>query len=323
MQTADSGVRMTFSEAIDLFIADRRSQGRINSPRTEQAYRRVLGFHCDDVGDVHPAKVTRGDVKTTLRRWPHPNSQRQAHAVLASFYDWAIEEGMRETVSPARQVARAKARAVSVFRPTLAEVVALMDAATAAGRREKWVVHLGVLAGLRRQELRLLQGRHLARDGWVWVSPDIGKGGRQRWMPVTSELEPVVAEIRALVGDAEFVTPSRRTLDPPFHTRQADRPETPISGEGIYKMVQRVGRLAGLASDIGPHTLRHAYGDHVARYAGLKAAQALMGHASVQTTESAYTAGASLDELAVSVHGFTYRRSTPANINPQHSSDAR
>jgi integrase len=35
----------------------------------------------------------------------------------------------------------------------------------ASRRRERWVIHLGVLAGLRRQELCGLQGRHFARDG--------------------------------------------------------------------------------------------------------------------------------------------------------------
>lgn len=297
---------MKFARAIDLYVIDLRSQGRINSANTESAYRRVLSNHCDDVSGRDPAKTGRDDVKRTLRRWEHPNSQRQAHAVLTSFYDWAMEEGIRDT-NPARMVRRARSRPVSVYRPTLAEVVALLDAA--ASRRERWVIHLGVLAGLRRQELCGLQGRHLLRDGWVWVSSDIGKGNKERWMPVTAELEPVVAEILALVGPSEFVTPSRRTNRPERHELgQHDVPGKAISGSGLHRLVKRVGSKAGIAHDIGPHTLRHAYGDHVARYAGLKAAQALMGHASVETTESTYTGRATLDELAVSLHGFSYRR---------------
>jgi hypothetical protein len=56
--------------------------------------------------------------------------------------------------------------------------------------------------------------------------------------------------------------------------------------------------------------MRHAYGDHVAKYAGLRAAQALLGHASVDTTASTYVEQPGLDELAVSVHGFAYRTPT-------------
>jgi site-specific recombinase XerD len=43
--------------------------------------------------------------------------------------------------------------------------------------------------------------------------------------------------------------------------------------------------------------MRHAFGDHVARHAGIKNAQALLGHADVGTTQI-YTGAPTLDELA-------------------------
>lgn len=310
---------MKFANAIDEFIVDMKREGRISSrtDNTEKAYRRVLNWHCDDVGNRDPAKTGRADVKKTLSRWPHPNSQRQAHSILASFYEWCTHEEIRDT-NPAQIVRRARARQVSVFRPTLDEVVRLIDAAEqgtlASRRRERWVIHLGLLAGLRRQEMCGLQGRHFKRDGWIWVSTDIGKRGKERWIPVLPELEPVVNEIRATVGDQDYVIPSRRSklqesrggvLD---NRDPVEIPDKPISPAGLYKMVKRVGDRADLGGEVGPHTLRHAFGDHIARYAGLRAAQALLGHASVATTEEAYTGRVSLDELAVSVHGFRYRR---------------
>jgi integrase/recombinase XerD len=315
---------MTFAHAIDLYIADLRSEGRINSESTERAYRECLGVHCDDVANRDPSKVGREDIRRTLRHWDNPNTQRQKHAILTSFYRWAMEEGYRDT-NPAQMVRRSRSRPVNVYRPTLPEIVALLDASMAV-RRERWVTHLGLMAGLRRQELCGLQGRHLARTGWVWVSPDIGKGGKGRWMPVLEELEPVVAEILALVGPTDYVIPSLRSTRPADgQHHQAEQPDKPISGSGMHRLVRRVGRRAGLAVEIGPHTLRHGYGDHIARYAGLKAAQALMGHASVETTESSYTSGVTLDELAVSLHGFSYRRlsaQTPTST-PQRDSNAR
>jgi integrase len=185
------------------------------------------------------------------------------------------------------------------------------------------VIHLGVLAGLRRQELCGLQGRHLARDGFVWVSRDIGKRGKERWVPVLPELEPVVDEIRQMVGLDEYVIPSRRARRQESRGGVLDNrdlvelPERPISPAGLYKLVKRVGARAGFGAEIGPHTLRHAFGDHVARYAGLRAAQAMLGHASVQTTEEAYTGRVSLDELAVSVHGFRYRRGAATGLSAE------
>ena len=51
--------------------------------------------------------------------------------------------------------------------------------------------------------------------------------------------------------------------------------------------------------------MRHAFGDHVARYAGIKNAHALLGHADVGTTEM-YTAAQTLDELAAAVQGYKF-----------------
>jgi site-specific recombinase XerC len=81
-----------------------------------------------------------------------------------------------------------------------------------------------------------------------------------------------------------------------------------MSPQGVYKLVQRVGRKAELPVDIGCHTLRHAFGTHVARYAGLRAAQALMGHQSVETTAGTYTDRPSLDELSVSAASYPSAR---------------
>lgn len=308
---------MRFSAAIDDFVVDRRSQGAINSPNTEARYRHVLDAHCDDVSDRDPAKTGRDDIKRTLRRYEHPNTQRQAHAILTSFYDWCTEESIRDT-NPARMVRRAKARQVTVYRPTRAEVVRL--AAAARTQRERWAIHLGLLAGLRRQELCGLRGRHLERDGFIWVSRDIAKGGRERWVPVLPELEPIVAEIRRFVVADAHVFPSRRPANR-LHTEHRDLPDVPMSAAGMYQLVKRVGRRAQLGAEIGPHTLRHAFGDHVARYAGLKLAQALMGHASSATTEASYTSRPTLDELAVGVHGFAYglEQATQTRSTPQGS----
>jgi hypothetical protein len=51
--------------------------------------------------------------------------------------------------------------------------------------------------------------------------------------------------------------------------------------------------------------LRHAYGDHVSRFAGIEVARALLGHESIGTTQR-YTGGLSLDEVARAMEGFGY-----------------
>lgn len=70
-----------------------------------------------------------------------PNTQRKAHAILVSFYDWTMEEGIRKD-NPARQVRKAKKRETHVYRMTADEVVSLIDACQTT--RESRVIILGV-----------------------------------------------------------------------------------------------------------------------------------------------------------------------------------
>lgn len=295
---------MKFSQAIELYVKDMRRYGRINSDRTEHSYRHRLYVHGEDIRNRDPRTVGRNDIKRTLGRWANPNTQRNAHAILISFYDWSMEEGLRKD-NPARQVRKAKKRETSVYRLTRDEVVALIDACQT--ERERRIIVLGVCAGVRNQELRGLRGEHFQREGYIWVSPDIGKGKRERFVPVLMEAVEVVGEIRSTVPPDEYVIPSRRPSNPPFNTRWTEYPGVPASPQAIWRTVDEVAKRAGIAAHIHPHLLRHAYGDHVAKYAGLRAAQALLGHASVDTTAGTYVDKPGLDELSVSVHGFSWR----------------
>jgi len=49
----------------------------------------------------------------------------------------------------------------------------------------------------------------------VWVSADIAKGRRERWVPVIADLAPIAAEIRTDVGFDEYVLPAQRFRNPP------------------------------------------------------------------------------------------------------------
>jgi integrase/recombinase XerD len=288
---------MRFSDAISEYLCDQRHAGRINSQESIRTYRRVLDLHAQDTLDG-PASASREDVKRTLARWEHPNTRVLSHTVLTSFYDWMAAEGHR-TDNPARQVARTKMRKTTTVRLTRSEVEALIAACEM--QRERWVILLGVCTGARAGEMSGFQGRHFAREGFVWFSADIAKGKRERWVPVLPELRPVVEEIRASVRSDHYVIETYKNSSP------VPRPRTfQISHGSLAALIRRVAERAGIATRVYPHLLRHAYGDHVAKHAGLRVAQALMGHASVQTTASVYVDRPGLDELAASVADLSY-----------------
>ena len=117
-----------FARAVDLYIADMRTEGRITSNRTEESYRHVLRCHGEDVSNRDPRTVGREDCKVTLARWANPNTQSTNRSILVSFYDWTVEEGIRPA-NPARQTRRPKKRPSRVYRLQRDEAVALLEAA--------------------------------------------------------------------------------------------------------------------------------------------------------------------------------------------------
>jgi site-specific recombinase XerD len=290
------------AQAIDRYIADMKSQGRLNSASSERGYRSTLDAHAEDVGNRDPHYVGRGDVKRTLRRWAHPNTQATNRSKLVSFYDWTMEEALRKD-NPARQTRRPRRRAAEPYRLTARESRALIEAAR--GTRERRAIYLLLCAGLRNAELRGLQGRHFERPGFIRVSADIAKGGRERWVPMLADLEAVVEEIVANVGHDEYILPAQRSRNPPFNTERQDLALRQSSSQALRQLVMRVAERAGIAAHIHPHLLRHAFAGHVARQADTRSVQHLLGHASLGTTDT-YLGPPSLDEMAAAVAGISF-----------------
>src|SRR6202035_5319327 len=59
-----------------------------------------------------------------------------------------------------------------------------------------------------------------------------------------------------------------------------------LSRQGLYKIVQRHARTAGLADRMSPHTLRHTFATHLlAGGCDLRSLQEMLGHADLATTQ--------------------------------------
>lgn len=310
---------MRFTDAIQSFLADMRSEGRLTSPASVRAYEDVLNWHAQDVGNRDPRTTNRDDVKRTLQRWVNPNTQANRRAILVSFYRWTVQEGLRP-YNPAEQTRPPKKRKPTVYRLTVDECRRLMFAATSP--LEQRAIHLGICAGLRRAELLGLQARHFQRPGFIWVSPDIGKGGRERYIPILADIAPLAEDLAALPDDHYVLCGSvagiggvKRT---PIHRLI---PTRPMGETTLYDLVGEVGRRAKIAAPLHPHLLRHAYADHIARLHGLQVAQALMGHADPSTTRG-YTGQPTLDELAATVANTTFRGDSPP-ADPQKTPSYR
>ncbi|HET8639147.1 MAG TPA: site-specific tyrosine recombinase XerD [Solirubrobacterales bacterium] len=78
----------------------------------------------------------------------------------------------------------------------------------------------------------------------------------------------------------------------------------PLSRQGLYKIVQRHAREAGLGGRLSPHTLRHSFATHLlAGGCDLRAVQEMLGHADISTTQMyTHLSGEQLKEVYFRAH---------------------
>jgi integrase/recombinase XerD len=78
----------------------------------------------------------------------------------------------------------------------------------------------------------------------------------------------------------------------------------PLTRQGLYKIVQRHARAAGLEGQMSPHTLRHSFATHLlAGGCDLRAVQEMLGHADISTTQMyTHLSGDQLKEVYFRAH---------------------
>ena len=78
----------------------------------------------------------------------------------------------------------------------------------------------------------------------------------------------------------------------------------PLTRQGLYKIVQRHARDAGLEGRMSPHTLRHSFATHLlAGGCDLRAVQEMLGHADISTTQMyTHLSGDRLKEVYFEAH---------------------
>ncbi|MGD9872829.1 MAG: site-specific tyrosine recombinase XerD [Kiritimatiellia bacterium] len=156
-------------------------------------------------------------------------------------------------------------------------LLAKPDVSKPLGLRDKALMETLYGTGLRVSELvgLTLDDLHLD-ESYVRC---VGKGRKERIVPVgssaTSWIQRYVDEVRP----AQCPDPSARAL---FLTVR----KTPFSRKGIWKLIKKHTRDAGIGKNVTPHTLRHSFASHLlANGAPLRVIQEMLGHADISTTQ--------------------------------------
>jgi len=124
-----------------------------------------------------------------------------------------------------------------------------------------------------------------------------GKGGKERLVPLGRK---AIAAISAyLRGGRPKLVGERHEVKLFVNFRGG-----PLSRQGLYKIVQRNAREAGLGGQLSPHTLRHSFATHLlAGGCDLRAVQEMLGHADISTTQMyTHLSGEQLKEVYFQAH---------------------
>ena len=143
--------------------------------------------------------------------------------------------------------------------------------------RDRALLEVMYACGLRASEAITLEVSDLDLESGVLRAR--GKGSKERLVPVGS------AAARAL---AAYLRRGRPQLagDRLQACLFLNRRGGGLTRQGLYKIVQRHARSAGLEQRMSPHTLRHTFATHLlAGGCDLRSLQEMLGHADITTTQ--------------------------------------
>jgi integrase/recombinase XerD len=165
--------------------------------------------------------------------------------------------------------------------PTEEQVLTLLetpDPSTPSGRRDRAILELLYSSALRNSELRSLRIEDLDLHR-LEVRVRCGKGQKGRMVPMG---EPAAAWLEAYLSKGRPHLVRQGSGDVLFLNRWG----RPMTGEVLANIVSGYAVEARLPMKVTPHVLRHSCATHMlARNAGLRHLQRLLGHANSTTTE--------------------------------------
>jgi integrase/recombinase XerC len=253
------------------------------SPRTLKAYRHALGaFHrqnqkpwkkctADDFRDYLFAIMKRDQARSYVRL---------QFSALRAFYKF-LTDRKKLRIDPVRQLQLPKLEKKLPLVLTRQQIEELLAAPLKIAKqraapewmplRDAAVMELFYSSGLRLSELAALDVEDV--DLYTESVRVFGKGRKERVCPIGAPALEAISKYRSAANvhsGAMFISKSRKRISP----------------RSIWLILKRYLRHTSIPISISPHKLRHSFATHMLdRGADLRSVQALLGHASLSTTQ--------------------------------------
>jgi integrase/recombinase XerC len=300
-----------FGGVAERFLAMMRDE-RGASEHTLRAYtREVRGFAAFLEEALGEGASVRGVEHTHIRAYMGTLMERgltkasvaRALAAIRSWFKWMARAGFVES-SPALLVSTPK-RAQHLPRvPSMEEVNRVLDSLqervserasqqvsgaecdTAVwAERERVIFELLYGCGIRNSEL---VGLDLEAIHWREDAIRVfGKGRKERLVPLgDAAAEAIRVYLPLRQARLEAAGMGKLVHAGPLLINARVRGAARLTTRSVGRIVKRIALQGGLAADVHPHTLRHAFGTHMLEEgADLRAIQEMLGHERLSTTQ--------------------------------------
>ena len=159
----------------------------------------------------------------------------------------------------------------------ISRIVLSPNTATNSGYRDRVVLELLYDTAIRRSELSAVQIKHMDLEGgYIHIH---GKGDRQRVVPVSKRVCDLAANY------IQVVRPQCVALKDSGHLI-LNRFGNQMGPNGIWAIVKRHAKEAGIRKNVSTHTFRHTCATHMMKNgAPVRHIQELLGHESLESTQ--------------------------------------
>jgi integrase/recombinase XerD len=260
------------------------------SRNTLEAYRSDLQQYGEFLGrhEVGPLAATPTDLTAFVSELASGHEERPAVApatlqrkiaCLRSFYrhlrrEQVISHDPTAELRPPRSGARLPK---VLTRDEVARLLSQPQGSSPAVLRDRALLETMYACGLRASEAVTLELSALDLEAGILRTR--GKGSKERIVPVGSKaIESLAAYLRLARPGLVGLREEPRVF---VNLRGGG-----LSRQGLYKIVQRHARTAGLERKMSPHTLRHTFATHLlVGGCDLRSLQEMLGHADIGTTQ--------------------------------------
>ncbi len=276
--TGDDGLLDEFCDA--LWLEDGLS------PNTLESYRRDLRLFDTWLAVERGKRLLQAEHGDLLGYLAHrfqlkakPRSAARLLSSLKRLYQYLLREG-RISADPTLQIDTP--RLPRSLPKTLTErdvesLLAAPEVENPIGLRDRTMLETLYASGLRVSELVGVTLAQVSQD--MGVVRIVGKGAKERLVPLGEE---ALAWIRRYIAESRPQILGGMRADALFVTARGG----PMTRQAFWNLIRRYALRAGLAGQISPHTLRHAFATHLLNHgADLRVVQMLLGHADISTTQ--------------------------------------